>query len=339
MDARDSRQRTKLPVWGTLGAAYATVFGHPGDLLALAAVPLAICIAGGAFILFDPAGVIAWLAEAHGPGAAEGLRLLIGFLTTFIPWLAFVVAWHRFLLLGKRDMRGPVEFYFGARRRSVHKNGLFQGGLAAGAAIVFVFVFLFVIDFPLGYHEERLSFDLFSLILMVAVCSRLSFQNPAMAIGCNADIPTAWRQSRGVGWRLFWILLLAPLPLALLDALIGSPAVSPSFTAMVVEPLMLFLGTAAIIAALCLSYQRVVDASDRGTETPTSASDWMTGLVFPIVLGLVLGWVAASAAEFLDLPEREQVLLVAVAFLGPLLVKIYQFASTPSEKQGDTGAP
>ncbi len=47
----------------------------------------------------------------------------------------------------------------------------------------------------------------------------------------------------------------------------------------------------------------------------------------PLILGLILGLVGFSIAEFLDLPIREQVALVGAAFLIPLILELYyQFA-------------
>lgn len=354
MDERGKQARTKLPVWGTLGAAYAAVFCRPGDLFALAIIPLAIGIVGGAFILFDPTGAIAGLAEKYGPGAAEGLTVFIGFLTTCLPWAVFVVAWTRFVLLERRDSRWPAVFYFGSCARSSFKNELFVVFLFVGMFFVCAVIFLLVLDFPPDFREERPPFNLLILAINMVVVSRVSFQVPALAIGCKSDVPTAWRQSRGVGWRQFCILLLAPLPFILLEFPVGSPepatasgpgapvqelAALKDFLAVIVERLMLFLGTAVIVAAICISYRQVVHEPDPGQLEPTSASEWMTGFVFPILLGLVLGVVTASVAKFLRLSADEQFISAGVAFLIPLSVKLYQFASAPSEKQPDVEGP
>lgn len=350
MDERAKQSRTKLPVWATLGTTYAVVFRRPGDLFALAIIPLAISIAGGVFTLFDPTGAIAGLAEALGPGAAEGLRVFIGFLTTYLPWGAFVVAWHRFVLLEERYSRWPAEFYLGSRAQSVFRNDLFLVVLAVGMFFASLVILLLVLNFPPGLHEKRPPFSIVVLAIAVVVVSRLSFQDPALAIGCKSDIRTAWRQSRVVGWRQFWILLLAPVPFILLELLLVSPepatadplgtpvrelATLEVLVTVTAERLLLFLGTAVIVAALCISYRRVVEERDRGQLEPTSASEWMTGFVFPILLGLVLGAATASVAEFLGLSGDGQFLLAAVAFLVPLLVKMYQFASTPSGTQAE----
>ena len=352
MDRKDKQPRTKLPVWGTLGAAYATVFFRPGDLFALAIIPLAISVVGEIFTLFDPTGAIAGFSEDFGPGAAEGLTVLVGFLTTYLPWGGFVVAWHRLVLLEERGSRWPVESYFGSRAPSVFKNDLFLVILIVGVLFVSAAISLSVLDFPPGFREGRPPFNFLILAMAVVVASRLSFQDPALAIGCRSDIPTAWRQSRGVGWRQFWILLLAPFPFILLENLVGSPGPATAggpgspvqevatleiLAAVIAERLVLFLGTAVIVAALCISYRRVVDERDRGRLKPTSASDWMTGFVFPILLGLVLGAATASVAAYLRLSTDEQFILAVVAFLIPLSVKIYQFASDPSEEQVEVG--
>jgi hypothetical protein len=96
VDSRHTSQTTKLPIWSTVTSAYSFVFYHLRDFAALAAIPFVIGIAGEVSVLF-----IAELAE--GAPVISALMFLLLILTDFVPWLAFIVAWHRFVLIGKRE--------------------------------------------------------------------------------------------------------------------------------------------------------------------------------------------------------------------------------------------
>ena len=330
MDVRHSRQRTKLPVWRTLGAAYATVFGHPGDLFALAAVPLVISIAGESFILFDPTGVIAGSAENFGPDAATALTLLIRLLTVYLPWLVFVVAWNRLVLLGMRDRHGPVEFYFGAQRESILKGSVFLVAAVAGSVLVFSWIFSLLTGLPPNLHETQPPTNFFTLFTLALVFTPILIEFPAIFIGYKTDVPRAWKQNSWSVWRLFWILLLATFPFVILFFLAAPPdaveATASGFPdrdlesagdimAVIVWKLASFLGTATLMTALSLSYRHAAVWRDRPKEEPPSPSEYMTILVLPMVLGLVLGGATAPVADFLSLSADDRFLLGIIAFI------------------------
>ena len=179
----------KLPVWSTISEAYVLVFKRLTDFVALAAVLILIGIAGFTIIiLFSAPGFIV---------------IIIMFLTTGVPWIVFLVAWHRFVLIGRRDTHRPVEFHLG--RREVK---FFGYGVVLALYVVILFVIFLSILLTLGIEDITTSWGLWlrqgiAGILLVLLSVRFLFFFPAIAVGDDTGVKTAWKQSGSIAWRLF----------------------------------------------------------------------------------------------------------------------------------------
>ena len=268
-------QRTKLgmvkiapAVKRTIGSAYGMVLDHLGDFVALAAIPFAIGVTGSIIILF--------LSAVEFPEVAENVKVLIfvilvfciTFLTSVVPWIVFLVAWHRFVLLGRRDTHRPVEFHLGKRELKFFGYGLIL--------VLFVLIAIIVIAYLLasqGLGELTISWK-FGLsisstdVLVVLLSVRFLFLFPAIAVGGDTGVMTAWKQSRGVAWRLFWALFLAALPFDWLYDLMDSLGAEETeisgaatqgnglaweFALIIIQALAVFLGSAVSVAVLALT--------------------------------------------------------------------------------------
>ncbi len=329
----------KLPVAQTVRASYTFVFANVGHLLALAATPLAITIVGETLISYVTGGLITELSESFGPGAAEAFKLVVGFLVIFVPWLIFVVAWHRFVLLGNRDTVRPVEFYFATRAPSIFKHDLFLAFLFAGCFVVFVVSSAYILDFPPNVYSSPLPCNIITLTFILLIDVRSLFLLPANAVGHKTTAGQAWRQSKGIALRLICILFLVVLPFNILHILIlwmgvsgtvggglvvGEIVTFGGLLLMISGGLVLFLGTAVLVAALCLSYQHAVFGQDQAKAEVIRASEWIIDFLLPSMLALVLGGVGYLVAEMLGLAVREQVLLAAAAFLSTMGWNLYR---------------
>ena len=346
IDAGSIGQRAKLPVIHTLGAAYVRVFGRLGDVVALAAAPFVVSVAGEAFIQFDPAGMIAALVETDRVPAAYGLVLFIRFLTSFLPWAAFVAAWHRCVLLGRRDGRGPIEFYPETGEASVFRSDLFLAAFLAGSAIVLTLIALWLLEFPPNFHRNRLTADFTLLTLLLLLDVRFVLMHPAVAAGHETSAGMAWNQSKGIALRLVCILVLVTLPFHIVDftaiavhVFVGQSGVAEAagggestedYVALgrlllaTCRGIVLYLGTAVLVVALCLSYRHAISGCQPKKGESITASDVLNHFMLPMTLGALLGLAGYWVAELLDFAVKEQFLLAGVAFLAPLVWTIYR---------------
>jgi hypothetical protein len=267
VDSGHTTQRTKLPIRGTVTRAYGFVFDHLRDFAALAAIPFVVGIAGEVPVLF-------FSGETEGSPVILALMFFIMILTAFIPWLVFIVAWHRFVLFGKRETHKLVEFHIGRRELRFFAYGLLLAiYLAASISAIFF------LQVQLGVPGQlditwKSGFSISSTDLLVVLLSvRFLFLFPAIAVGDDTGVVTAWKQSGGVAWRLFWVLILAALLFDILNHLLESFGAAESeitgvetqdyemvryLVLTIIQGLVLFLGSAVSVVALARSYQHVV---------------------------------------------------------------------------------
>jgi hypothetical protein len=353
VDSGLNGQKAKLPVAGTIRAAYAMVFGHLGDFVALAALPFAIGVAGQTLILFVPVALFYGLAEITGNGSYFALTVLIGFLTTFVPWAVFVVAWHRFVLLGKRDTGRPVEcylgtravkYYFGTREGNIFGNEFFMSIFLPGLFIILTLVVFSISSPSITFHSNITPTELVIYAVLIFISALGPFLTlPAHAIGHETSVYGGWKQVRGIAWRFFWIMLLVAIPFLFLFVQLETPGpvemagydgesrkyiILAYLLITIARGLVLFIGTALFVATLCLSYRQVVGESARQANPEEAAgfSDWVVHFALPVVLALILGLVVFAITRALSIPptREEQVLLAALAGLVLLVWKIHR---------------
>ena len=279
--------KSKLPVWRTAGEAYAFIFRNPGVFVSLAAIPLALSLPlGFAMLLVQPItpdDYQTYLTES----AFFGWWDLVNIIHQLI-WAIFAVSWHRFVLLGRKDSTGPVQFLL--RRRELR---------------FFLYTLIFLLPFYIVsvlsrsvfgrvFREPSMetfqsSFDVLMILggvmvvaFIIMICCTLIF--PAIAVDSDRGFGTAWRQLRGSTWRLIWalVIVVAPfLPVSgaiaqvtvpmLMDAASGADVSWTAFILLLaVNSLLGFLLAAVAVTVLSLAYRHLTGWTPADARLGTS---------------------------------------------------------------------
>lgn len=187
-----SQAVANLPVFETLGAAFAAVAGQPVLLLR--------AMAGGLMLLAVAAIIFVALPNA-----------LTGMLAIFAPLAAyshFGVNWYRIMLLGPAGLIRPTL-------RWDRRHWTFFGyGLALGSVLLVIYLAV----------TALLPF-LPGAVVAVALwylAARCSFLFPTLAVAEPYSFALAWRHTKGQGLRLTAALLIAAIPLYMTISLIVS---------------------------------------------------------------------------------------------------------------------
>ena len=200
---------TILSVLTTVWAAYDFVWSERGRLFLLAFPPvMAIAILRG--LVF----------AARGAAALAALVVLILVVVFFAYLIMFSVAWHRvYLVPGEEpDARAPLK-WGGREKRFLLVT------LGVGALVVLIFIggFLAVSIIAAGPGPFSLPLFLVAGISAWLVSSRLSMLFPSAAVDHRMSFGECWVLTEGNGWRLFFIIFLAGIPLGLVQWLIDLP--------------------------------------------------------------------------------------------------------------------
>ena len=198
----------RLPVWSTVLACYAAVFGNFSQLIRIAWFLLLIMVP-----VYALAYWLSWPWSA-GTGAEGGgvVGQLLNWLPSLVelPFLASIaVAWHR-LLLRQERFDGPVYFRFDA---TVWR----YTALSLALLVAFGAPFLYSLSPDPTPLEVGIVLGVFlgALAMALLVFPRLSIALPAIALGEQLTLAQAWRLSRGNSWRLCMATVLCALPILL----------------------------------------------------------------------------------------------------------------------------
>ena len=272
--APPSQPVRQLPIAETIGAAYRSVLDNFAAWLQIMAGPalLAVAIAVIERSLFE-AKLAEWVElDPESPEAivalvqAVLLEIVLGDLIALIPYVFFAVAWHRFVLLGERS-----TFGFGALRPERRHLKFY---LYVILLSIVVFLALGVVAGPVlliskllvGNSEVGMALIVASLIALLIVISlyvtvRLQFVFPALAVEEQYGFGDSWRNTRGQGWRLLFVLACCFLPPlfvgAVLSALFFGTA-SPSVLFFINQFVILaigFLATAVCVSAISIAFR------------------------------------------------------------------------------------
>ncbi len=213
-------------------------------LLLLAWKPLVLLLAFGVCLGFIQGlfGIV-WLVPTMGPFVTLGAIAL------------FVLAIHRYRLLGWNDETKRVRLRIGARELR------FFGFMLAVSLFTqlhnYERVFLYTITGEDSPHRDLYFATLIPSALVEAVAALLLpafvLALPAIAVDNSHPLSTAWNLARGNYWRLLCVLVAFALPSALVVRYLISSA-----DTIWRSTLFLFVsfGTAALVAiALCHVYQ------------------------------------------------------------------------------------
>ncbi len=254
----------KLPVWRTIGRAYAIVFRRFGQFVAIAAIPI---------VLTYLVQVTGW-EIVNGWGLSPRWRIVIEEPFRWLFWVVFSVAWHRYALLGHRDSARPFQFHLGSRevRFMIYAAALAIPLLAARV--------------PLLYHGGDLLKLPPQMLVVVAGLTvigiwlgiRFSFIFPSVSVERKTGFRQSWGETKGSGWRIFWASFLASIPLGVADrfarelVMMMEPIIARSGQSAWDNPLghwmiplaaaqliLAFLFTAVLVSVLCVAFRRQTD--------------------------------------------------------------------------------
>lgn len=288
----------RLPVFSTVGEAYVFVWRQRTAFWVLA-VP-AIVIMAISYALHS------WATGGIGPGSygeygdygdfavdwAErgGLAWFVvinlAMLTVSMAVLVlYSVAWHRHYLALGEALSARTAWRWRPRQTRFLINYVKIGLLLflLSIPLVLVMAVVSVMTMAISPATEQgsgpmamIGFGLAMNVLLMAVVlwvfARLSMLFPATAVDNHMSVRAGWRFSRHNGWRLFWIIALAAVPVWIVSTLIGlvftvlgiQIDLYGSLTAMLLSGLVFqflgFIGIATGVSALSISYKRLIDA-------------------------------------------------------------------------------
>jgi hypothetical protein len=268
---------TKLPVWATVRATYASVKEHAEALAMLsrgtataALVAAVLSFAAVQLLLMDERRGAEFLELPAGERVAAYTSLAMLMVT--IGLFVIVVRWHRMIV---RDMP-PRETRRGATRAAMlyFARGLLLS--AVGLAIGIVSGLLPVTlsrGLPLS-DDVRWWMNVASIgggvLLALLAVARLSLILPAGAVGdYHVTMRRSWRMSRGNSWRILGGSVLASGPVfvantvlnGLIEALPSMEGAIAPLLAMLTLSLLLFVVTAVVQASfLSFAYKHLAAA-------------------------------------------------------------------------------
>ncbi len=273
----DETSKAKLPVWRTIGDAYATAFNNIDSLFALAIVPIVLSVVvwvGSIAVLGAP------FPQGDQQTAYQGWSWLFTVCQIVISTV-FGVAWIRFVLFGRRDSAAPFQFRLGRREGKFLLYILILTVPFVVVQFVGLGVFMaltLTMENPSALIGAAIFILLFSLAILVAmfiVYVRCVFVFPAIAVDADMGLRAAWGKSRGVAWRLFGIVLFAFLPFTLLISLImwsfqtldaGSAELTFTYVLGSAQQVVAYLGAAVTYGVVALAFRRVTGWRPAATE-------------------------------------------------------------------------
>ena len=262
----------ELPIAETISEAYKSVFENFGMWLRIMLGPAILSVPIAVFGQMMIADEQAMLEEQglEGPEATTAMmsaawpELLLANLISFVPYVLFAVAWHRFLLLGEKPSSAlaplfpslrHVRFYLyilllllvvGMAAALVGSVGALVAALLSGAA---------------GANALQAPLFLLLFMLTLYVAARLQFTFPALAVDEHYGFGDSWRNTRGQGWRFLLALsccFVPPLFFSLIMSLILGGATGFSILFFVNAFILAAIGlltTAIVISAISAAFR------------------------------------------------------------------------------------
>ncbi len=213
----------ELPIAETISSAYKSVFENFAVWLRIMLAPAILSVPIAYFGQMLVAEEQARLTEMglEGPElttafmSAAWAELLLANLVSFVPYVLFAVAWHRFLLLGEKPA-SPLSVLFPVARhiRFYFYTLLLVLVIGVAAALVGIVGALIAALLSGAAGANALQAPLFLLLFVVTlyVTARLQFTFPALAVDEKYGFGDSWRNTRGQGWRFLLALSCCFLP-------------------------------------------------------------------------------------------------------------------------------
>ena len=284
----------RLPVFKTVLGSYAFVWQARKDFVSLA-IPLVVVLAivGALYgwlwppvFATTPEEIEAVMANRWG-GAMLGMFILAVF--NWAVYVVFAVAWHRRYLVPTEATTVGAALRW-RRRQTRFLLLLILVFLIAGLIYAAGTIVAAVLGIFLATDESQLStwiliyivLSLVAVLLALPVYGRLTMWFPSTAVDHRMSLRECWAFSRGNGWRLGAITLLAALPAIVVVLLInllwlGSAlpvnlvgSLTMQFILALVQNGISFIGTAAGVSALSIAYRELM-AAGRAAPPPAAA--------------------------------------------------------------------
>jgi hypothetical protein len=188
----------KLPVIGTIVAAYRFVFRHFRPLALAAVVPFAVAL------ITD----LRWLWAAREQSMTVSAQL-VWMLLPFVATIPLAAQCQRYFLDAAPANRPRLGFPWSRRETAflLHSLGLFGLMLVLNAIIIPMVAGLAPNESALGIVLAALAF-----VLTVYIIARFTLVLPAAAVGRRMSWGEAWRRAADHAVGLALIIVLAPLP-------------------------------------------------------------------------------------------------------------------------------
>jgi len=253
MSVMASPSQQKIDIAASVRAAYTTVMENARLAVDLAWLPFAILVV---------AEIIAWVIGGGGwIGMILALLVQAGGFAVF--GTAFIVRWHRFILLGETTPESLFPPGWATFFLTAVKIGL----------LAFVGVLVLVLIAAIPPHFLTVLIAIAGYIALAFAVARLSLVFPAAAIERPISLREAWDLLAGNYWRLFACLLACYVPFGIVHYIVNQIAGgAPSILWIVFQVIGLAVSFAgvAVVASLMSDVYRGFYPTDIQAERQAS---------------------------------------------------------------------
>ena len=260
--------KTKIPIFATIGRSYRFVWDEARDFINLALVPIVV------LAIMDTAVGIGFggSTEAGGEGGALAvLGVILVILVNVVVGIMFAVAWHRRYLVPQ----GSATFYGAIRWRTRHTRFLYLS-IAIGLLVMFTALFPLLIGGLIG--AGGFVIVLIALVFGGLLGARLSILLPASAVDDLMSFNQVWILAHRNGWRILLVFVISAIPVGLVASgasfvlrwLIGDAPSPPGLFVMAFTNEFFGFASAALgVTALSEAY-RILRSASTGVVTTGS---------------------------------------------------------------------
>lgn len=223
----------KLPVWQTTRECLAFVRAHPGDLVRIGWLPLALLFALSlGFGTYEPVAVDRSNPLANLQVSKSVIAMMLqGAIATVM-----LVAWHRLVMKdyvaaesetadsSRASVRRVSVYFIQLLLLSIVFVVVFAAAVLGGAAILLgIHYFIFDNAAPAGVSDDTMNVILGYVAVLFAlppafyVVFRLVLALPATALDRRGQFEQAWEISAGNGWRMVAVTMIAIVPIEIVN--------------------------------------------------------------------------------------------------------------------------
>ena len=252
----------QMPVWQLSWYAMKMPFEQFAIFLRMAIIPIAIAIAmavPSALLYKSPTTAITHLAR-HG-GAVTFVALILAVGVKLFVEIPFQVGWLRFVVLGESTPRERGYFRFDATEIRYLQYMLLLALISVPAAMSFAWM-QSLSGVPANAAAAAGAALIFLGLLAMTTISwvRLAFVLPEIATNRFESFQFSWTQSKGIGWQLLAIIIVATLPLQMASATLleiqgASSGFFGRFSALAVVVFFDYASRASMLAAIAIAYR------------------------------------------------------------------------------------